>query len=165
MNEYTDFFAGLSSEPARKPEPLEWSALRALSPKEMRRLWAIDEAWVELELLKFDVQRRFTPERRAEIQSRRDLTDEELELFGKYTMTRDLLLARQSAFWSPLKYEFRAYERFKVEFCMEAERATGKILLLGCGFNREQPEKDVIGSPNDEEIERLRRLFGEIAYD
>jgi hypothetical protein len=155
MNELIDFLVEITENSQHNIENEEWEALRPLTPAEISQLWEIDEAWAELEVLKAEVQCALTEERRASIRSRHDLTDEELELLGRLMLARDVYQATQNAFWSPIKYELRAYEHLMLD--------TEKAAILGRGNNRKNLHRPLepVGLPNAEEIERLTQLFGE----
>jgi hypothetical protein len=154
MNELIDFLVEITENSLDHIEQDEWTALRPLSASEVRQLWDIDEAWAELEVLKAEVQYLLTPERRQAVHSRHDLTDEELELLGRLMLARDVFQATQNAFWSPLKYEFRAYEQLMLD--------TDKATVMGRGNNRNVVRVlEPVGAPNQDEMARLARLFGE----
>ena len=159
MNELTDFLVEITENSLNNIEHEEWVVLRSLTGQEIRQLWDIDEAWGELEALKAEVELLLNPERRDHIRSRRDLTDQELELLGRLMLARDVFQATQNAFWSPLKYEFRNYEQLMLD--------TEKSAVLGRGNNRVAPTSmlepvlEPMGVVHEEEIRRLASLFGE----
>jgi hypothetical protein len=154
MNDLIDFLVEITENSLDHIEQDEWGALRPLSASEVRQLWDIDEAWAELEVLKAEVQYLLTPERRQAVHSRHDLTDEELELLGRLMLARDVFQATQNAFWSPLKYEFRSYEQLMLD--------TDKATVMGRGNNRNAVRVlEPVGAPDQDEMARLARLFGE----
>ena len=156
MNELVDFLVEITENSLNLIEEEEWVVLRPLSSQEVRQLWDVDESWAELEVLKAEVECLLTPERRAAIQSRMDLTDDELELLGRLMLARDVFHATQNAFWSPLKYEFRNYE----QLMLDSDNAT----IMGRGNNRPSDSLlEPVGKASRDEIQRLARLFGESA--
>ena len=158
MNDLIDFLVEITENSLSQIEQDEWITLRPLTSSEIQQLWDIDESWAELEVLKAEVQCVLTSERRTAINNRHDLTDEELELLGRLMLARDVFQATQNAFWSPLKYEFRNYEQLMLD--------TDKAEVMGRGDNRvalvTTPRAlEPIGAPNEDEMKRLARLFGE----
>lgn len=154
MNELIDFLVEITENSLDKIEENDWAPLRSLTSQEVRQLWDIDEAWAELEILKAEVECLLTKERRGEVHTRLDLTDEELELLGRLMLARDVFQATQNAFWSPLKYEYRNYEQLMLD--------TDKGAVLGRGNNRRFGSVlEPVGHANDDEMKRLARLFGE----
>jgi len=154
MNELVDFLIGITEHSLNNIEQEEWIALRSLTRAEVRQLWDVDEAWAELEVLKAEVECLLTAERREDIHSRMDLTDEELELLGRLMLARDVFHATQNAFWSPIKYEFRHYEQLMLD--------TDKAAIMGRGHNRpDDSPLEPVGKASADEIQRLARLFGD----
>lgn len=154
MNEFIDFLAEMNEKSLSLIEQDQWTVLRPLSAEEVEHLWQIDEAKAEMDLVIAELRFALTDKRRSVVRNRRDLSDDELELLERFSFARDVLNATQNAFWSPLRYEFRQYERLKLDI----PNAT----LLGRGNNRQSgPFVELIGTPTADEIEGLKRLFGE----
>ncbi len=160
MNDITDFLLEITENSLASIDNDEWEELRSLTPQETHQLRDIDEAWNELETLKAEVKKLLTPERRRAVRSRRDLTDDELELLGRLMLARDVFQATQNAFWSPLKYEFRQIEQLMLD--------TERRLAMGRGYNRSGRQDlnlalEPVGIPSAYEMKELARLFGESA--
>lgn len=146
------FMNQMSKESIRQAKDEEWALIRPLRRKEKEQLKDIGEAWDVVEDLSAEIQAMFTEERRIAIKSRRDLTDEELELEGRYQYALGILKAAENAFWSSLRYEFRHYAELKL--------SEDKTLLYGRGNCRAAYS---LSLPNGDacEIRRIRQLMGE----
>ena len=154
MNEFIDFLAEMNEKSLNLIEQDQWTVLRPLAAEEVEHLWQIDEAKAEMDLVIAELRFALTDKRRTAVRNRGDLTDDELELLERFSFARDVLNATQNAFWSPLRYEFREYERLKLDIANSQ--------LLGRGNNRRSgPMVEVMGTPTDDEIDSLKRLFGE----